>query len=98
MEKALRVITDNFEKGFNQTTLMGWRKDFDLEGRPLNADPNYRSGSCRIEEKDYWYVRKGWKVRVWDVEADYHAFMNGDKSYILEIDLTPEYIKNDKLD
>lgn len=93
LEETLRLLTDNFEKGFAMTTLMGWVQDYDLEGRLLNCDPNYKSGSKVIEGKEYWYVRKKWKVRVWDVPADYHAFMKGDESYILEIDLTPEYLK-----
>lgn len=92
---TLKIITDNFEKGFTSSTLMGWGIDYDKKGRPLNSNPNYRSGTTIIEGKQYWFTRKGWKVRIWDREANYMDFLNNKQDFIEEVDLTPDYLKNE---
>jgi len=92
ISEALKKITHNFEKGFNSTTLMAQCIDYDEQGRPLTADLNYRSGEATIKGKTYWFVRKGWKVRIWDKFASYTDFMSNKKDFIEEVDLTPDYV------
>lgn len=93
IEKALRKITNDFETGFSSSTLLGWERNYDNEGRPLRANPNYRSGVATIDDVQYSYVRKEWLVRIWDRNANYGDFMSNKTDYILEIDLTPDYVK-----
>ena len=93
ISEALKKITNNFETGFNSSTLMARNLTFDEQGRPLNSDPNYRSGEAKINGKTYWFVRKGWKVRIWDVPERYTAFMSNKQNFIEEVDLTPDYLK-----
>lgn len=96
MEKiieTLKKVTDNFETGFHSSTCMGWKPNYDLEGRPLNCDPNFRDGNITIEGKEYFFVRKGWWVLVWDKYADYLHAMKGEKDYIAKVDLRPNYLK-----
>ena len=89
---ALREITKDFETGYNRQTLMGWIPMFDSQGRPLNADYNYRSGVAFVNGRDYYFVRKEWTVRIWDREATYMDFLNGKTDFIEEVDLTPDYL------
>ncbi len=98
ISEALKIITQNFEKGFSSSTLLGWQPNFDEQGRPLNSNPNYRDGNTTIEGKTYWFTRKGWKVRIWDRMARYTDFMSDKQDFIEEVDLTPDYIKNFELD
>ena len=95
ISEALKNITENFEKGFNSSTLIGWKRNFDEHGRPLNANPNYRDGSATIEGKTYWFTRKGWKVRIWDRKSRYTDFMSDKQDFIEEVDLDEaiEYIE-----
>jgi hypothetical protein len=93
ISEALKNITENFEKGFHSSTLMGWQRNFDEQGRPLNANPNYRDGSATIEGKTYWFTRKGWKVRIWDRLSRYTDFMSDKQDFIEEVDLTPDYVR-----
>jgi hypothetical protein len=92
ISETLRIITDNFTKKFDGQTLMGWTPKYDEQGRPLNCDPNYKYGRVNIEDKTYGFVRKGWKVRIWEGEVHYTAFMNDRQDFIEEVDLTPDYI------
>jgi len=93
ISEALKKITNNFENGFSGTTLMGWHEIFDEQGRPLNADPNYRTGIATIEGKTYCFIRKGWKVRIWDKMSSYTDFMSNKQDFIEEVDLTPVYVR-----
>lgn len=97
---TLKVITDNFTKGFDGQTLMGTTINYDEQGRPLNYDSNYKYGSANIEGKTYGFVRKGWKVRIWNERVHYTAFLSDRQDFIEEVDLTPDYIlkrnKNNK--
>lgn len=90
---ALKVITSNFEKGFHTSTLLGWTPNYDLNGRQINADPNYREGQATIEGKPYWFTKKGWKIRIWDRPAKYTDFMSNKQDFIEEVDITPDYVK-----
>lgn len=90
----LKEKTENFEKGFHSETLMGWWPKFDDNGRPMNADPNYRTGSVDLCGKTYTFVRKAWKVKVWERKASYTEFRNTEGDFIAEIDLTPHYLKS----
>ncbi len=88
---ALMVATAGFSRT-TSTTLMSWPQSYDMQGRPTSADPNYRSGQVNIAGVDYWYVVKGWQVRVWDTPARYTDLM-ADKPGLFDIDLTPDYLK-----
>jgi hypothetical protein len=95
--EALKQKTQNFENGFYSSTLLGWTPKFDEQGRPLNANPNYRDGTATIEGKTYWFTRKAWKVRIWDRMARYTEFMSDKQDFIEEVDLTPDYVLNPQL-
>lgn len=89
--EAIKIATNNFTTGFYSSTLMGWFPEYDKQGRLLNCDPNYKSGTIRIEGKQYWFVRHGFEVRLWDKQADYCSYNRG--NHIEEMDITPDYIK-----
>lgn len=72
-EDKLRNITNNFTTGFILSTLM--------------VGDNYQSGYIELDNFIYSIVRYKNKVRVWDKPKDYMAWINGDKDYILEIDV-----------
>lgn len=94
ISETLKKITNNFESGFRQSTLMGWTPKFDIQGRPLNTDPNYRRGEVLIEDKTYWFIRKGWIVRIYDNKTDYTKFHDtSEYPFIEEVGLTPDYVK-----
>lgn len=91
--EILKVITKNFEQGFNSSTLLGWQQNYDEQGRELRADPNYKSGHAVLFSKNFFFVRKEWTVRIWDRPARYLDFMNHAEDFIAEVDLTPDYLK-----
>jgi len=90
---AIAKATNNFETGFNSSTLLGWQRVYDKEGREVTCDPNFKSGSINIEGKDYWFVRRRWSVRLWDKRADYCDYMANRGDHIEEIDIKPDYVK-----
>lgn len=92
---AIIVATNNFEvfPSGSMTTLMGWTPRFDKLGRPLNTNPNYISGSILIEDIEYYIVKKGWSVWIYDKVASYMYVMNKDFTNLVKmIDLTPDHI------
>lgn len=96
MKNLINLLTEktyNFEKGYFSATSLGWSESKDEYGRPLNCDPNYRTGNVKIYGKKYWFIRKRWTVKVWNRKADYLDYMNGANDFILLIDLTPDYLK-----
>lgn len=74
MENKLRETTDNFTKGFYSSTL-------------LAGDGNWFSGEVIIDGVKYWMVKHYNKVRIWDTPKNYMAWINGDKDYILEVEI-----------
>ena len=91
--EAIKIATNNFETGFNTKTLMSWEPRFDKQGRPLNCDPNYKSGEINIEGKKYWFVRRQYNIRLWDKPANYMNYMSDKGDHIEEMDITPDYVK-----
>lgn len=90
--ELIRNITNNFSGNtFKGSTLMGWVPRFDDQGRPLNADPNYLSGDIDIDGQTYYYIKKGWIVKLWDKPINYLQFDRHD--YIEMLDSTPDYVK-----
>lgn len=90
-----KIITQNFEKGFYSSTLLGWTPKYDVQGRPLNCDPNFKDGTATVDGKQYWFTRRGWTVRIWDRKSRYTDFMANTPDFIEEVDLTPDYLKPD---
>lgn len=91
--EVIKIATNNFETGFSSSTLLGWEIKYDKHGRPLNCDPNYKSGSINIEGKQYWFVRRIFNIRLWDKQADYCNYMADKGDHIEEMDIKPDYIK-----
>lgn len=98
--EAIRNATNGtFIGEYVSHTLMGWTPNFDDKGRPLNCDPNYYDSSIFINGKEYYMTRKGWKVCIWkDGTCNYCTMMFGnyEDKVLAEVDLTPEYIKNNE--
>lgn len=88
---TIKILTNNFETGFEWSTMLGWKKNYDKQGRLLNCDPNIKSGSIIIEGKQYWFVRIGYKVRLWDSFRDKYGCCIGD--HLEEMDIKPDYVK-----
>jgi hypothetical protein len=93
---ALKLATNNFSQGFTTSTLMDWNPKYDKDGASLNSNPNYQQSEVSIQNITYYFVRRGWLVRVWDKPVSYMALLNDNQDFIIEIDLTPEYLKDDK--
>lgn len=104
--EAIRKATNNtFRHGAVSSTLMGWNQNYDNEGRPLRADPNWQDSYITIESKTYGLIRKGWYAWVIKPEfankIHYNAIMydpNGEKishTFVTgnKIDLRPDYVK-----
>ncbi|MGB0932162.1 MAG: hypothetical protein ACPGVB_15370 [Chitinophagales bacterium] len=89
---TVHKVTGGFEKGFSSYTLMGWKKIYDKEGREVSVDPNFREGFINIEGKDYWFIRKGWEVRLYDTPTDYCDWMKGSDNPIEVKNLKPDYV------
>ena len=64
------------------STCLGWLQNYDEEGRPLNCDPNIKTGEITIGGETYTLSRAGWHVSV---------KKNG--KIITTKDLTPDYLK-----
>lgn len=105
IEAIRKATNDTFIGNGCSSTLMGWQQNYDKEGRPLYADPNWRDSYIVIESQTYGLIRKGWYAWVIKPEfankIHYNAIMfdpNGEKiSYTFvtgdKIDLRPDYVK-----
>lgn len=98
--EALRNITGGTFEMSGTTTLLGWIPQYDKQGRPLNADPNYIDYSVNIEGTEYDVTKHGWDVYVWKPEfkqAQYTNLWTPDymDHVLAHIDLTPDYLKED---
>lgn len=103
IEAIRKATNDTFIGNGCSSTLMGWQQNYDKEGRPLYADPNWRDSYITIESKTYGLIRKGWYA--WVIKPEYKdkihythvMFNNGEnlKDYLItndKIDLRPDYI------
>lgn len=91
--KLIAKLTDNFETGYHQSTLLARETNYDSLGRPLTCNPNYRTGYITIEGIKYTFIRKGWNVKIFNTPTTYTEVMNGKANPIAEVDLTPDYLK-----
>lgn len=93
--KALAKATQGFTTHKTWITLMGWRQEYDGEGRPLRADPNHQQYEpIPIEGRTYYLVKKGWYVLV--SEEPITRFYDEAKGLFV-IDLCPDYIQDQQL-
>ncbi len=65
------------------TTLEGWIKQYDSQGRLLTPDPNRKEGTIIVDGIEYKLIRAGWKAWIYTM----------DRRLISTVDLTPDYIK-----
>lgn len=92
ISKTIRSITKDFTQGFSGSTLMGWARKYDEDGRPLNSDPNYQVGDVLISDKRYYFIRKEWLVKIYDEPTSYGQW---DSSTPIDIiDLKPNYLND----
>lgn len=91
IKDALIKATNNFTKisGPYRTTEMAWKRQVDDKGRPINANPNYKSYTVRIGLDKYYIVQRGWEVKVF-LEPVHHSTTL--EPYI-RIDITPDYLQ-----
>lgn len=79
------------------TTCMGWQQEYDEQGRPLRADPNYKDSSFMIEGVEYHVTRVGWSAYIWKPGsgANYTTCWSKvrDNFLLAHVDLRPDYVK-----
>ena len=99
---AIRNATNGtFVGGYSSTTLMGWTRIYDKQGREVTCDPNYKESGINICGVDYKIVRCKWDVYIFKPEyfdtAHYTTLWKPeselDKMLLTKIDLTPDYVK-----
>lgn len=102
--EAIRKATNGeFVGEYASCTLMGWQQNYDEQGRPLYANPNYKSSFITIKSKTYGLIRKGWYA--WVIKPEYkdkiyytHIMVihpENLKDYLVtgdKIDLRPDYV------
>lgn len=84
--EEIRRLTDGtfIPENANKTLIM-WCPIFDLQGRPLNADPNITKGTIEVSGVVYSVRKSGWKVYI-------RESGNLDEPETI-LDLTPDYVK-----
>lgn len=78
------------------TTILGWNKKYDAQGRIINADPNYKDSIFYVDKKAYPVTRVGWYAYIWRYSTcNYLSLSHNekDKLIIAKIDLRPDYVK-----
>lgn len=99
---AIRTATNGtFIGEFYTTTLMGWMRIYDEEGREVTCDPNYIESTINIDGNEYGIVKHEWKTYIFKPEfKDYANRLSlwGDekklKKMVLSIiDDEPDYVK-----
>lgn len=95
VEHILRFRFNNFKTEFNESTLMGYIREFDAEGRPLRPDPNWQTDYCLIGEDRFTIIKQAWNVYIFKRVARYNELMGGNipEDIFLQLDITPDYIK-----
>ena len=97
--EAIRKATNGtFLPERHSSTLLGWTKVYDEEGREVSVDPNTKEGRIQIMDKSYLITRHGWKVWIWKPEWkensnpwDKHE---REKYCLAELNLKPDYVKD----
>lgn len=79
------------------STCMGWQQEYDAQGRPLRANPNYKDSSFIIEGIEYPVTRVGWSAYIWKPGsgANYMTCWSKvrDNFVLAHVDLRPDYVK-----
>lgn len=80
------------------TTLMGYIKEYDEQGREVSVDPNYLDYDINICGTNYMITKHKWRVYVWKPEfrkANYTwCWKDNVEEYVLTIiDTKPDYVK-----
>ena len=103
-EKVVEEIRKQTDGTFivpnHTSTLMGYVKKFDEQGREVTVDPNYKHGKINICGEDYFVTRYGWTAIVWKPERKDASYMWAfclDKKDIEEralaiVDVKPDYV------
>lgn len=82
--------TGNFKHINGMCTLMSTIYQYDNEGRPLNADVNYKWETFNINSKYYTVIKKGWVTKIIEGNTNWGGFNTNNPLYVL--DETPEYV------
>ena len=81
----------------NASLGMGWQQEYDVQGRPLRANPNYKDSSFIIEGIEYRVTRVGWSAYIWKPGsgATYTTCWSKvrDNFVLAHVDLRPDYVK-----
>ena len=65
IEAIRNASLDTFVGEHCMSTCMGWQQEYDAQGRPLRANPNYKDSSFIIEGIEYPVTRVGWSAYIW---------------------------------
>lgn len=78
-----------FNDNGTMITLIGWIKNFDNQGRPLNADPNKRKTEyqCNNCKQKYVKIIKDWNIK-------FFALRGKDMELMAEYNTKPDYIQD----
>lgn len=98
--EALKNATNGTFEGSGIRTMLGWEQEYDKQGRPLRADPNYLDYVIKIDGKTYKITKVGWSVYVWKPEfwekVNYCTLWNAkskEEKLLYLFDITPDYVK-----
>lgn len=73
--ETIRKITNNtFVHGCYISTAMFYEPKYDIEGKQINANPNWIESSITIEDKTYKLIKCGWDI--WIIKPEYFDVVN----------------------
>lgn len=98
LKEALYNATNGTYAMPGTTTLMGYIKEYDEQGREVSVDPNYLDYEINICGTNYNITKHKWRVYVWKPEfrkANYTwCWKDNVEEYVLTIiDTKPDYVK-----
>lgn len=98
LKEALYNATNGTYAMPGTTTLMGYIKEYDEQGREVSVDPNYLDYDINICGTNYKITKHKWDVYVWKPEfqkANYTWCWNDNvEEYVLAIiDTKPDYVR-----
>ncbi len=79
----IKIAISNYN-GPVRTTLVGWIRRYDDQGRSLNADPNTTSVNINVGGILYHIKKKSWITNVY----------SANRELLFTFDDTPDYIKD----
>ena len=78
------------------STLLGWQPEYNADGLPTSADPNWTTTgyTCNDCGSEYTCITKGWLTRWFNGYGNWSLFDSGDHFH--SHDATPSHVKEEK--